>query len=387
MNLALVGPTFPFRGGIAHYTAQLAEYLGQQHAVRVYSFRRLYPNWLFPGRSQFEPGGAPLSQAASERWLVPWWPPSWRQVGRAWGEQKPDLVVLQWWVTFLAPMTAGLVAGAHRRHIPVVAICHNVLPHEHNQLDAGLARLALGRMDGLVVHSASDQQAAQRLLPGQAVRAVAFPQYSAFRSDRWTREQARQTLDVQGRVILFFGFVRPYKGLPDLLRALPAVLQDGPAQLLVVGEIWEEAEADQQLVERLQLGANVRFVNRYVPNEDVGLYFAAADLVVLPYRHATGSAAAQLAFALGVPVVATRAGSLAETVEEGVTGYLAEPGDVAGLADAIRRFFREAAAAPFRAAIAQRQSQSSWAGVAEAVLQFARPAAAPNAESGQRRAA
>jgi glycosyltransferase involved in cell wall biosynthesis len=368
-NLVIVGPIYPYRGGIAHYTARLAAHLSVEHSVRVVSFRSLYPQWLFPGRSQLEANGAPLTEAMTDYRLIPWWPPSWGVVWRGWAEQKPDLIIVQWWITFMAPMTAWLVDHAHQLGIPVVSVCHNVLPHERGRLDVRLAQWGLGRVDRLIVHSAADRQLAESMFPGKDIRSVPFPQSSPVQSNNWSRDHARAALQVSGRLILFFGFVRPYKGLPDLIEAMPAVLQDGEATLLVVGEIWQTGSQYMRLVDRLGLSNHVQFVDRYVTSDEMAMYFAAADVVVLPYRHATTSAAVQLAFAFGVPVIATRTGSMAEAIDDGVTGFLVEPGDVAGLAAAVQRFFREAWAAPFRAAIAGQRGRFSWAAVSDCVLE------------------
>jgi glycosyltransferase involved in cell wall biosynthesis len=368
-SVTIVGPVYPYRGGIAHYTAELAAQLAAAHTVRVHSFRSLYPRWLFAGRSQLEPQKTVgvAAGVATDYWLIPWWPPSWARVRREWAACKPDLVIFQWWVTFMAPMTAWLADRARQLGIPVVAVCHNVLPHERRALDARLARWALGPMDRLIVHSPAEKELAESLFRGKDVRAVAFPQ--SARISAWTRATARARLGLEGRLILFFGFVRPYKGLPDLIAAMPAVLLDGPATLLVVGEIWQGRQDLAQQLAGLGLGDEVRLVDRYVSTDEAAMYFAAADVVVLPYRHATTSAAVQMAFAFGVPVIATRAGSMAEAIDDGVTGFLVAPEEPSGLAQAIRRFFREERAGPFRAAIAEQRQRFSWEAVVDCLWQ------------------
>lgn len=366
MKIALVGPIYPYRGGIALYTALLAKQLSQRHSVRIYSFKQQYPRWLFPGRSQHDPGPPPSAALDAQYSLIPWWPSTWAQVQRDWQTWRPDVVVIQWWVPFMAAMTASLAHTAHQLQSRVVMLCHNVLPHERAGWDKPLIRWALRGADQLVMHSTRDQAKAQQLLPTMPTRVVALPSYGALHSTIPTREHAQTTLGLTGRVILFFGFVRPYKGLLDLLNALPAVDKD--IRLLVVGEIWGEAEPYQACVAALGLQDRVQFIDRYVTDEEAALYFAAADLAVLPYRSATGSAVLQLAFGLGVPVVATRTGGMDEAVDDGVTGFLVAPGDVAGLARAIQRFFDEQHAASFRAAIQQQAERFSWAAMEAAVL-------------------
>jgi glycosyltransferase involved in cell wall biosynthesis len=360
MKIAVVGPTYPFRGGIAHYTSLLAHHISERHETRVYGFHRLYPSWLFPGRNQYDPTPHPLVEVDVRRWLTPWWPFSWTRVRRDWSTWQPDTVVIQWWVPFMAPMTAWLAMQARRLNARVVMTCHNVLPHERRPLDEPLIRLALRRADRLIVHSQADREHARRLLPQVDAQVMPHPSYSDFQKEMWSRESARAALGIEGNVLLFFGLVRPYKGLLDLLNALPAVLEEIKVTLLVVGEIWGEADVYYKPAAELGLNSHVRFVDRYVSNDEAAMYFAAADLVVLPYREATGSGVLQLAFGLGVPVVATRIGGMAETVENGTTGLLVESGDVEGLSRAIVRFFVEDQAGKFREALRREPARFSW---------------------------
>ncbi len=368
MKIAVVGPAYPFRGGIAHYTTLLTSRLAAEHDARLYSFKQQYPAWLFPGRSQIDPSEKPLAEIESRRWLIPWWPWSWRRVTEDWKSWQPDRVVVQWWVPFMAPLTAWLVKGAHQQGIRTILICHNVLPHERSQVDRFLARLALRRADRLIVHSAVQQAVAQALLPGHLTTAVPHPTYADFRTNTWTREAARTQLKLAGRVLLFFGLVRPYKGLLDLIEALPLVLNEMDVTLLVVGEIWGDAAIYRERVTALGLTDRVRLIDRYVSNDEAGMYFAAADLVVLPYREATGSGVLQLAFGMDVPVVATRTGGMDEVVEDGVTGFLVDPGDVKGVSHAIVRFFKEDCTTEFRLNVARQQARFDWQRLCEAVV-------------------
>jgi glycosyltransferase involved in cell wall biosynthesis len=360
MRIAVIGPAYPFRGGIAHYTTLLAAHLSAEHDTRLYSFKHLYPAWLYPGRSQIDPSSKPLADVEAQRWLTPWWPWSWQRVTRDWQAWQPDRVVVQWWVPFTAPMTAWLLKRARRAGIRSTVICHNVLPHERSRIDRALARLALSQADHLIVHSVAQQAIAQELLPGHATSVIALPTYAAFQSHAWTQAQARAQLQVDGRVLLFFGLVRPYKGVLDLIDALPAVLRELDATLLIVGEIWGDGEPYRNRVQALGLADKVQFVDQYVPDEVAAMYFAAADLAVLPYREATGSAVLQLAFGLGCPVVATRTGGMGEVVEDNVTGFLVNPNDVTGLSAAIVRYFHEDRSTAFRAAIDRSRDRFGW---------------------------
>lgn len=369
MKVAVVGPAYPYRGGIAHYTALLVAHLSSAHDARLYSFRQQYPAWLFPGRSQIDPSPAPLIDIDARRWLIPWWPISWRRVAHDWIAWQPDRIVIQWWVPFMAPMTAWLAHQARRQKIPVTLVCHNVLPHERSRMDMALVRMALRQADRLIVHTTAERDQARALLPKAAIEVVPLPIYTGFQSDRWTRATARAALNVDGHVLLFFGLVRPYKGLIDLIDALPRVLHEIDVKLLVVGEIWGDGDRYRSHVNELNLQPHVQFVDRYVSNDEAAMYFAATDLVVLPYREATGSAVLQLAFGLGVPVVATRAGGMGDVVEDGVTGFLVEPGDVDGLSRAIARFFREDCGTTFRANLQNAGERFSWQRLMDVISQ------------------
>jgi len=369
MKIAIVGPAYPFRGGIAHYTVLLTSYLTAGHETRLYSFERQYPAWLFPGRSQIDPTAAPLADVETRRWLTPWWPLSWRRVVNDWKTWRPERMVMQWWVPFMAPMTVWLLAQARQLGTHSTLICHNVLPHEQSRVDQTVVRWTLRRADRLIVHTTAQQALAQRLLPGCSISRVPLPSYAAFHSDAWTRDRARAHLGLTGNILLFFGLIRPYKGLLDLIEALPTVLNEIDVTLLIVGEVWGDASVYQARIAELNLQAKVQLLNRYVSNEEAAMYFAAADLAVLPYREATGSAVLQLAFGLGVPVVATRTGGMDEVVEDGVTGFLVDPGDVAGLGGAIVRFFREDRTLAFRDAVDRDRLRFGWNRLIEIIEQ------------------
>jgi len=368
VKIAVVGPAYPFRGGIAHYTTLLTAHLSAQHETRLYSFKRQYPPLLFPGRSQIDPSERPLAAIEARRWLVPYWPFSWRRLTHDWAVWRPERVIIQWWVPFMAPMTAWLLARAKRLGIHSTLICHNVLPHERSRTDALVVAQVLSRADRLIVHRQPEYDRARALLPHTAITVTPHPTYADFQSNVWTHEAARAALKIDGNVLLFFGLVRPYKGLIDLIDALPRVQAEMDMTLLVVGEIWGNGAEYRSRVNKLNLTGQVQFVDRYVSNDEAAIYFAAADLAVLPYREATGSGVLQLAFGLGVPVVATRTGGMDEVVDDGVTGYLVAPGDVAGLSRAMVRYFREDRSGAFRAAIERSRDRFGWKRLIETVL-------------------
>jgi glycosyltransferase involved in cell wall biosynthesis len=221
-----------------------------------------------------------------------------------------------------------------------------------------------------LLQSREDMRSLQELVPGAVASVHPHPTYSQFATGSTTRERARQELGVEGRVLLFFGLVRAYKGLSNLLRAFALVSQRLPATLLVVGEFYDDRAPYDDLIASLGIGDRVRVVDRYIPDEDVATYFSAADLVVLPYQSATQSGIVQTAFAFARPVVVTAVGGLPDVVSDGVTGYVVPPEDPPALAAAVERFFVEGAAPRMTDAIRAEASRFTWAGCAAALVEL-----------------
>ncbi len=343
MKVALVGPTYPFRGGIAHYTTMLYHELAVRgHQVTLYSFKRQYPRWLFPGQTDRDPSVSKFD-APCEYTLDALNPFTWWATAHAIRTLRPAVLILQWWVSFFAPIWNLLAWLARRAEIKVVFICHNVLPHEQQPWDAWLARWALRQANGFIVQSQEEKARLLALLPERPVKIVSHPIYDMFAEQVIPQDMARQRLGLpqHAAVLLFFGFVREYKGLRYLLDAMPAIRSELPnVRLLVVGEFWRDKQSYLDQIVRLGVEQSVVVADRYVPNEQVPLYFSAADVVVLPYTNVTQSGVVQLAFGSGVPVITTRIGGLPEAVKDGKTGLLVEPANSQVLAQAIVRCFQ-----------------------------------------------
>jgi glycosyltransferase involved in cell wall biosynthesis len=376
MRVCLVGPSYPYRGGISHFTQMLAREFATAHDVTVINFSRLYPAALFPGRTQFDESDSPL--AIESRRLVDSVDPfSWRRAADAVVEFDADIVVFQWWHPFFAPAFRSMCGRIRRRgRSRIVYLCHNVLPHESSPVDRMLVRWGMSRAHGFVVQSREDGRTLASLLPGAVVEFNPMPVFDLFASGAPDRDDARRRLDVDGRVVLFFGLVRPYKGLRTLLRAFAIARKDLDATLLVVGEFYEPRAPYDALIASLGLESCVRVVDRYVPNEEVGAYFRAADVVVLPYLSATQSAIVQTAYSFGTPVVVTSVGGLPDVVADADTGFVVPPEAPDALAAAMVRFFAEDAGPRMRAQIAARADEFSWRACADAIVRAAagRPA-------------
>jgi glycosyltransferase involved in cell wall biosynthesis len=372
MRVALLGPTYPYRGGISHYTTLLAHAFARAHETHLLSFSRLYPGWLFPGATQFDQSEDALRPPVDpERLLDSVFPWTWRRTGLRLRALQPDLLVVPWWHPFFGPSLGTAARTARRGGSPKrIFLCHNVEPHEGTPLDRWLAAYGLGAADGFLVHARAE---AARLRPragGRPIRVHPHPTYEIFSKRRPSREEARSALGVAGRVILFFGYVRAYKGLADLLEALRLARPDSWDHLYVVGEFYEPRAQYEAALRDPAIAAKTTIVDRYVPNEEVAGYFAAADVVALPYRSATGSGIAQVAFGAGVPVIATRTGGLEEVVEDGVSGLLVEPSQPPALARAIERFFGEGLGPRLREGVARARGRYTWEALVGALLEL-----------------
>lgn len=364
MRIIIVGTAYPLRGGIAHYNALLAEHLGARHEVATITFKRQYPSLLFPGKSQEEEGD-PGNAAAAPRLIDSINPLTWVRASRDISRRRPDLLIFKYWLPFFAPCFGFIAAGVRKRTgAKVLFICDNIIPHERRPGDVALTRYAFRRADCFIVQSDAVERDLRRNFPGARYRKVPHPVYENFGSPI-PREEARRKLGIAAaRVILYFGYVRAYKGLHVLIDAVKRLVGPGGSTkdllLLAAGEFYEDRAPYDRQIRDLDLGSSVRLVADYIPNDQVGLYFSAADLVVLPYLSATQSGIAQIAYNFDRPVIATAVGGLAEVIIDGRTGYIVPPGDPAALAAAIGRFYAEARETEFSSNVKQEKTKYSW---------------------------
>ncbi|MET7329251.1 glycosyltransferase family 4 protein [Nonomuraea sp. NPDC005650] len=351
MRIAIVGPTYPYKGGGAQHTTELAHRLAAQgHDVVIESWRAQYPSFLYPGQQTISaPEGTPFPKTLRE---LDWRrPDGWVSAGRR--LRSADLVVLAVLSPVQVPAYLGILYGI-RRKVRTIALCHNVLPHERKPYDEPLMKALLKRVDGVLTHS--EQQAGlARGLTGSPVSVAALPPHLPSTT-------AEKSTEVHRR-LLFFGIVRPYKGLDLLLRALP-----GGISLTVAGEFWGGIEETRALIDELGLGDRVELRPGYVAAEDVPGLFARADALVLPYRSATASQNVWLGHEHGVPVIATRVGALADHVTDGVDGLLVEPGDAGALRAAIERFYASGEPERLRSGVKAVDPEPFWSAYAGALL-------------------
>lgn len=339
MRIAVVGLTHPFRGGISHYTTLLVRALGQRHEATLFALRKQYPGFLFPGRTQIDESTTQVS-APAHRLLVPWLPWTWLKTGLAIRRYAPDACIFEYWHPFFAP-AYGSVARMLPDECMRIWELHNVLPHEPTLATRLLASFGFSSADAFLVHARTEEQRLQQMLPGARVAVVHHASYLELSGKGPSKAEARARLGIDEgeRILLFFGYVRAYKGLDVLIEAMTRIHRETGARLLVRGEFYEDFAAYQARVRRLGLDAAVDMEDRFVSNEEIPVLLAASDLVVLPYREGTASGVVQLALGAGRPVVVTRVGGVAEAIEEGETGFVAEWPTPDCVADAVARYF------------------------------------------------
>ena len=376
MKFSVIGPTHPFRGGISHYTSLLVRTLRTRHDVQFISYSRQYPSWLYPGATDRDPSTVPaFEEQIDVRFdalsLWQWW-----KISGQIGQNRPDLVILPWSAVYWSPFYGTFLLGLSRfKTIRVLFICHNVREHESSFLKSAISKMALSHGHAYVTHSEWDRKNLLSWL-GKVrepqVKACVHPLYQPFSGRRLNKEEARALLGIkEERVLLFFGFIREYKGLEYLLRSIPLLLREIPIHLIIAGEVWGNPTPYTELIRELRIGSYVSFFNRYVPNEEVSIFFDAADLVTIPYVSATQSGVVQLAFAFNKPVVVGNVGGLSEAVEDGKTGYLIPPRSPEAIAQAVVNFYLSGRAPEMVMAIQEMRSRDSWITLAGAIEELA----------------
>jgi glycosyltransferase involved in cell wall biosynthesis len=374
MKIVYVGTCYPMRGGLAQFNAILARELGRRHEVTFLSFRRQYPDFLFPGKTQYvtEPEVASGVRFDAEPILDSINPWSWFRTARRAAAEKPDLVIYKYWMPFFAP-AFGTISRRVKRlsKARILFVCDNIIPHERRPFDLPLTRFALAPVDAFVTMSASVRDDLLRIKPNARWKLVPHPIYNIF-GEREDKEDARRRLGLAaGPWLLFFGYVREYKGLDLVLRALSTIPRERGVRLLVAGEFYAGEERYRRMVRELGLADRVRFDADYIPEDRVARYFSACDVVVLPYHSATQSGIVQVAYQLDAPVICTAVGGLAEVVHHEVTGLVVPPDDPRAFAAAVLRFYDEGWEARLREGVQREKERYSWTPMVTAIEELA----------------
>ena len=367
MKIVLVGPFPPFRGGISDLNAALADHLSKRHEIHAINFTTQYPKVLFPGKTQFKKGDS-AQEVDSIRCLSSINPFSWRKTAYKIIDIDPDLVLFRFWLPFFAPAFSG-VAKKIRKYsdATIMAICDNIIPHEERLLDTRLTKRFFGFIDSFIVLSKKVENELLSFVPEAKYKYSPHPIYSIF-NNTLSKEQAKAELKLATKkVLLFFGLIREYKGLDILINAMEKIkteLED--YTLLIVGECYENENKYTELIKKAGITDNVKCHYSFIPDNEVGKYFSAADVVVLPYKTASQSGIVQIAYHFDTPVIVSNVGGLPEIVDEGKTGYCVEPNSNA-FAKAIKAFYENDNISEMNSNISQYKSQFSWDAMVKAI--------------------
>lgn len=371
MKILLFGPAYPLRGGVVQLIALLHEHLTKRgHDVDVINFKRQYPSLLFPGKTQKEYSEQPFN-VPNEIRIDTINPFNWIYQGLALRKKNADLVMSTYWMPFFAPSTGTLHGLLRSKKTKTLTLMHNVIPHERIPGDMLLTRFLCRHTDYFLVMSKKVENDLKTVVEDPVYRFVPHPIYESF-GERVDKADAKKRLALTDeKIVLFFGYIRAYKGLDILLQALSIVLKQLKVRLLVAGEFYGDEKKYRTMIEELHLGDHVTVVSDFISNEEVKYYFSASDCAVLPYRSATQSGIVQTAYQFSIPVIASRIGGIPEVVHEGVSGLLVEPNDPQALADSIVKFYSGNLRHTLEAGVKEERKKYSWDHLIDAIEELA----------------
>lgn len=341
MRIAILSCFYPFRGGISQFNACLYNELGRKHVVKAFNFKRQYPEFLFPGKTQYVTPDDEAVPVESESLLDTANPFTYITTLRAIRKWEPDLLVVRYWMSWFAP-SLGFITRHMKGRCKVISILDNVIPHEPHFFDAPFTRWFLGGSDGCVTLCEAVSKDLTNLKPQARFTVIQHPLYTHFGA-RKDREEAIRALglDPSRKTLLFFGLIREYKGLDILLEAFRRLPED--YQLIVAGEPYGSFEKYQKIIDRAGYGDRISLTLEYIKDSRVKDFFSASDLAVLPYRSATQSGISSVSYHFEVPMVVTDVGGLKETIGERGTGLVATSPSPEAVYEEILRYFSDPA--------------------------------------------
>jgi len=370
MKITILSTAYPLRGGIAHFNGLLYKELSINHDVKVITFRRQYPSIFFPGKTQLESSDS-LEEIPSTVEVDSINPFNWISVGKGIKKSGPDLLIFKYWMPFFGPAfgTIAKIAKMNKK-TKVVVICDNVIPHEKKPGDRVFTKYFFNSADYFITMSKSVQSNLFSLYPYAKERLLFHPIYSNF-GKPIPKDLARTRLNIESKkVMLFFGFIRDYKGLDVLLRSLVLIKNKIDFNLIVAGEFYSNEEKYITLIKELELQNVVKLFSDFIPTNQVKYYFSACDVVVLPYKSATQSGIVQIANNFDKPMISTNVGGLGEVIENGKTGYLVEKENPQQLANVILKFYNENKEAEFIENIRTEAVKYSWAQFVKGMIEL-----------------
>lgn len=369
MKIAYLSVFYPYRGGIALFNYDLCKSLQEKHEVKAFNFSLQYPNFLFPGTTQYLEEGNDATKIESERVLNSVNPFTYFSTAKAIKAYNPDILVIGYWMPFVGP-SLGTVAGLLKKSCKVVSVVHNAIPHETKIIDKPFTQYFLKRNHGLIALSKAVEDDIKKLYPSAKTTVLKHPVYNHFGSSI-SKVEARKILKLnpEDKVLLFFGIIREYKGLQLLLETMKELPED--YILLCVGEVYGDDKVYRTIVEHPKLKNRVRFINEYIPDNEVKNYFCAADVNILPYKSATQSGISSISYHFNLPLIVTNVGGLSECIVEGKSGLLVKERSIEGLKLNILKYFNEGCMDKFVAYMQYQNAENSWENMADSLVDFA----------------
>ncbi len=375
MRIFIAGPAYPYRGGIAAFNERLAaQFIAEGHEVEIFTFRLQYPSILFPGKTQYVTGPAPEGIRIT-RLINTINPVNWIITGYRIKRLSPDILILRYWIPFLAPSlgtVARIVAG--NGHTRVVCLFDNVIPHERRPGDKLLTSYFVKSVHAAVTMSGTVTDDLLRFKRSLPFRQTPHPLFDNFGDDPG-REASLSKLGLDGsnRYILFFGFIRAYKGLDLLLEAFAAssARKGGKVKLIIAGEFYDSREKYIEIISEASMQDDIILLDRFIDDDEVKYIFGASDAVVQPYKSATQSGVTQIAYHFNKPMIVTNVGGLKEIVPDGLCGFVVEP-TATSVQNAIDRFFGSDAIPDFRHGIENHKKLYGWERLTDSILDIAK---------------
>lgn len=367
MKISIFSAFYPFRGGIAQFNTRLVEELKKTNSVQCFTFKKQYPNFLFPGKTQFV-DSTEKDTTHAQRIVSTFNPFSYFSAAKAIKNSQPELFITNYWMTFFGPFM-GFIAKRLKKNVKKIAILHNLVPHEKRFFDGYFNRYFVKNYDGFVVLSDAVKNDLIRMKPSAKILRIEHPLYDHF-GDKRPLIDAKTLLglDPTKKTLLFFGIIRDYKGLDNLIKAMELLLDD--YQLVIAGEVYGNSEKYTELINSSSKKTSIFFFNQFIADNEVTTYFSAADLCVLPYRTATQSGVTAIAHYFKLPVLATNVGGLKETIQHLTTGYIIEHSEPTEIAEGITDFFLKSDTSKTQAAFNQLTNERSWENFAQQLLSF-----------------
>lgn len=371
-KVVIIGPAHPLRGGLATFNQRLAkEFNDRGDNCSIFSFSLQYPSFLFPGKTQFtdEPAPAGIKIHTVINSINPF---NWIKIGNRLKKERPDLIIVRFWLPFMGPALGTILRRVKKnKHTRIVCIADNVIPHEKRPGDKPFTSYFLKSCDAFVTMSEkvmSDLRLFEKDKPAQLVSHPLYDNFGAILSKQDARHHLG--LPVAEKIILFFGFIRKYKGLDILLEAMATTqLKSAGIKLLVAGEFYEDEKPYREQIEKLQLNESLILKTDFIPDSEVKYYLCAADAVIQPYRNATQSGVTPLAYHFEKPMVVTNVGGLPSLVPHEKVGLVVEPKPEA-IAEGILRFY-QLGEDYFIPHLRSEKEKYSWASLVQAITKLA----------------